>query len=706
MLLDRYLDVLPNPILSLYDKFEESIILDIVRRLVKLKPGKKPNTAAWQVMRLQESGIIYDKILQEIAKLTGKTETELRAIFKNAGVKTLRFDDAIYIKAGFNPVPINMSPAMGRVLQAGIDKTFGLIKNFTLSTALTGQTAFIDAADLAYMQVTTGAMSYDQAIIAAIENVAESGLPIVYPSGRKDRLDVAMRRTVLTGVAQTANELQIARAGEMDHDLVEVSAHVGARNKGEGPMNHESWQGKIYSLSGKSDKYPNFYEVTGYGTGEGLGGYNCVIGETLVSGPAPSAAYKREYSGEIVVIRTASGKELSVTPNHPILTNNGWVAAGLLNCGDYVISRTNFNGVGSSCPHVNKYEPRIKDVFDSLSKIWNVFRLPSSSGYFHGDISDGDINAVFPKGFLLNRDNAALFQQIKKVFFFSTSKSSGSLAANSRINNILFSSLHTPNSIMSRFGKSVSPFLSGSHKAVCHCIRSVFCNRNSEIGKVSSNKTFRNSYFGCNFIFPHSRLIHRKKLDWRNARLPFQISNPISAVINTISFEEVLNGVQRAPEFISDKLKGLSGIVQFDNITFIERKSTQGSFIHVYNLSTKGEWYFANGIITHNCRHSFYPFFEGISRRNYDDATLQDYADKTVRVNGKDLSIYEAAQLQRYAERKIREWKRRQMALEAAGYGYSPECVNALQKVDDWQAFIRGVVKQSGLPREYTREQI
>ncbi len=39
------------------------------------------------------------------------------------------------------------------------------------------------------------------------------------------------------------------REQSMDYlgtDLVEVSAHIGARNTGDGPANHESWQGKVY----------------------------------------------------------------------------------------------------------------------------------------------------------------------------------------------------------------------------------------------------------------------------------------------------------------------------------------------------------------------------------------------------------------------------------------------------------------------------
>ena len=78
---------------------------------------------------------------------------------------------------------------------------------------------------------------------------------------------MALRRTLLTGVGQTVGNLQIARADDMGCDLVAVSAHLGARNKGTGPMNHESWQGQVYSRSGTNPKYKPFVEMTGYGTG-------------------------------------------------------------------------------------------------------------------------------------------------------------------------------------------------------------------------------------------------------------------------------------------------------------------------------------------------------------------------------------------------------------------------------------------------------
>ena len=66
------------------------------------------------------------------------------------------------------------------------------------------------------------------------------------------------------------------RMEEMDWDTILVSAHIGARtgDGGENPGNHLWWQGQFYSRTGKDKRFPPFSN-TGYGTGEGLGGWNC-----------------------------------------------------------------------------------------------------------------------------------------------------------------------------------------------------------------------------------------------------------------------------------------------------------------------------------------------------------------------------------------------------------------------------------------------
>lgn len=265
MLTPSQLDSITDPIVSLYQQYEETIITDIARRLAKLDF----TSAAWQVQRLSESGKLYDAILDELVKLTNISRNELKSIFAKAGVKALKFDDEIYRAAGLNPLPLNLSPNMVSVLQAGLVKTSGMVENFVRTTALTGQQAFINASDIAYMQVSSGAMSYIQAITDAVKKVAADGIPVIQYAGHNDQIDVAVRRAVLTGVSQTTGKLQEARADDMGCDLVQTSAHAGAR------PSHQVWQGRIFSRSGKHPKYPNFVESTGYGTGPGLMGWNC-----------------------------------------------------------------------------------------------------------------------------------------------------------------------------------------------------------------------------------------------------------------------------------------------------------------------------------------------------------------------------------------------------------------------------------------------
>ncbi len=107
----------------------------------------------------------------------------------------------------------------------------------------------------------------DEEINRALE-ITDSDF-VSYPSGHRDRIDVAVRRAVLTGVNQTTAKLTEMNAEDLDADYYEVTAHAGAR------PSHAEWQGKVYKIHGSAPGYPNFADATGYGTGDGLCGWNC-----------------------------------------------------------------------------------------------------------------------------------------------------------------------------------------------------------------------------------------------------------------------------------------------------------------------------------------------------------------------------------------------------------------------------------------------
>jgi hypothetical protein len=306
MLTPTAFDELSVPITELYRVYEQNVINDIARRLAKM--GNVTETAAWQMNRLIQSGLTYNNALEELSKVSGKSTTELRRLFDAVGIKSLAFDDKLYVAAGLKPLPLNLSPAMQNVLLAGLRKTAGFIHNLTMTTAMSAEDAFVDAADNAYLEVIHGAMSYGQAIKAGIKNLAAKGLTTVnYATGHKDQLDVSLRRAVLTGVAQTTGTLQLERAKELGQDLVQTSAHIGAR------PTHEVWQGKVFSLSGKDPNYPDFISSTGYGTVTGLNGVNCRHSIYPFFKGISEFAYTQatldEYADKTV---TYNGRELSV----------------------------------------------------------------------------------------------------------------------------------------------------------------------------------------------------------------------------------------------------------------------------------------------------------------------------------------------------------------------------------------------------------
>lgn len=94
-----------------------------------------------------------------------------------------------------------------------------------------------------------------------------------YKSGRSNQIDVAIKRHVRTQASQAAARMEIERLADTGHNLVMTSAHFGARPE------HEPWQGKAFSMTGRQIidgvVYEDFYQQTGYGTVTGLCGANC-----------------------------------------------------------------------------------------------------------------------------------------------------------------------------------------------------------------------------------------------------------------------------------------------------------------------------------------------------------------------------------------------------------------------------------------------
>lgn len=286
MLDPHYLQHIAEGAEEIASSLHEYMIQRIIERMmIRIGHGGKylfTSADRWQIEIMQDSGALLEDIIPEIAKYTKREQKEIKAAMEEAGIKAVEQDDKIYAAAGLSPVPLLESPQLIRLMQRNYDATLGEWDNYTRTTADAAQRLFINSCDTAYHKVTSGAVSYTQAVREAVDEVVSGGVYVNYTNeetGRvhKDTIETATARAVRTGIGQATGAIVLKRMEEMGWDTILVSAHLGARtgDGGQNPGNHLWWQGQFYSRTGQDKRFPPFYETTGYGTGEGLCGWNC-----------------------------------------------------------------------------------------------------------------------------------------------------------------------------------------------------------------------------------------------------------------------------------------------------------------------------------------------------------------------------------------------------------------------------------------------
>ncbi len=280
MLTPEYMQGAPAELEALFLRLEEEVIRDICRRIAKA--GMLTESAEHQMQRLKELGAGTDYIKRKISEYSELSDEEIDRLFFDAAQTSDEFYKKAYAQANKEYTPYEYNDYFQQAVTAAVNQTKGELRNLTRSMGFSyrgsnGQVRFHTAAetyrdclDYAFMQTATGMTDYNTAVRNATRRLTESGLQFVdYASGVRNHADVAARRAVLTGLSQYTGKISERNAEELDTDIVEVTAHAGAR------PDHAEWQGRWYSLSGKSKKYPSLVEVTGYGTGAGLKGWNC-----------------------------------------------------------------------------------------------------------------------------------------------------------------------------------------------------------------------------------------------------------------------------------------------------------------------------------------------------------------------------------------------------------------------------------------------
>ena len=267
MLPPEYLESLPDAVIELIQEMEDAVLSKMATRIVKYGWTSQDQ---WEVDRLEAVGVIRSDIARILSKYTGQTEAAIQQTMADAGRETINQDKRYYAAAGAWSDDAIDRAAINNVINSGLKRTNQTFRNLTGTLAKETAKEFTRAMDSAWIAAATGTIDPQTAGRRAIKELCARGIQVIsYPSKHRDHVEVAVRRALVTGINQAAMAVQDELLDELDCDLVETTAHAGARPE------HALWQGKVFSRYGKTPGYPTLAAGTGYGTGAGLGGWNC-----------------------------------------------------------------------------------------------------------------------------------------------------------------------------------------------------------------------------------------------------------------------------------------------------------------------------------------------------------------------------------------------------------------------------------------------
>lgn len=256
-----------------FRELEQRIMSDIVRRISI--NGEITRAADWQVTRLAQLGESKREIKKAIKDTLGLSTKEVNHLYKDVLRKGYERESELYKYKGRTQIPFAENHELQQLIGAVSKQTDGELKNITQSLGFAkrgadGKLEFTPVADYyqktldsAMLDISSGAFDYNTVLKRTVKEMTDSGLRSVdYATGHSNRVDVAARRAVMTGMSQLTAKVNESNAEQLGTDMFETTAHGGARPE------HQEWQGRWYTKD-------ELESICGLGEVTGLCGANC-----------------------------------------------------------------------------------------------------------------------------------------------------------------------------------------------------------------------------------------------------------------------------------------------------------------------------------------------------------------------------------------------------------------------------------------------
>lgn len=269
---NEYKNRMANKIAAHYVELEERIIQDIVRRIVKT--GEVTSTADWQINRLKIIGYSSEDIEKMLKTTLNKSYPEMFELYdKVINWEYVRNKD-LYEQVNAEYIPFEKNKHLNQAINGIAQQSLEDLENITRSlgfyldingkkTMTPLSQVYTEHLDRACFDIVSGAFDYNSVLRRTVTQLTNSGLRTIdYVSGWHNRVDVAARRAVMTGLSRITGKITDYNAKKLGTEYFEVAWHAGAR------PTHAVWQGKVWTKE-------QLVSVCGLGTVTGLLSANC-----------------------------------------------------------------------------------------------------------------------------------------------------------------------------------------------------------------------------------------------------------------------------------------------------------------------------------------------------------------------------------------------------------------------------------------------
>ncbi|MBL7575377.1 hypothetical protein I6I92_05925 [Peptoniphilus asaccharolyticus] len=258
---------LPDNIQGYYRNLEDKTLKDIVKR-INASCTIAETTSEVRIQSLLNLGYDLKDIKKELSKDLYITAHKLGSLVNKAGLKSYA-EDAKYYAIGGKKLKEN--PAVLKMIDVMSKSSVEDLNNLTGTVGLAGKPLekwYKETLNQAVIDITSGTYSRSEVMRQVVKDIGDKGLEYIeYSSGRNFSVEAAVKMNLVSSVNRLSAEISLKNAEEMNQDLMEITAHAGAR------PTHQEWQGQIVSLSGQ-DGYLTLNDI-GYGSAEGFMGVNC-----------------------------------------------------------------------------------------------------------------------------------------------------------------------------------------------------------------------------------------------------------------------------------------------------------------------------------------------------------------------------------------------------------------------------------------------